>query len=88
MYFSELLSLPNFRILPRTFTHLSAYVHVYCRVCIIRIYMAETPRVLHFSAFIVTSADTSYSYTIGASLVSDIHEWLVYDRARGQSHVN
>ena len=48
-----LRALPNFRILPRTFTHLSAYVHVYCRVCI---YMAETPRVLHFSAFIVVVA--------------------------------
>ena len=56
MYFSELLSLPNFRILPRTFTHLSTYVHVYCRVYIVYIYtmyMTEMPRVLHFSAFII-----------------------------------
>ena len=39
----ELLSsLPNFRILPRTLTHLSAYA-------VYNIYMIEAPRVLHFS---------------------------------------
>ena len=43
-----LLSLPNFRILPRTLTHLSAYA--YC--VYITMYMTEAPRVLHFSAFI------------------------------------
>ena len=42
-----LLSLPNFRILPRTLTHLSAYA--YCRVY----YNVHAPRVLHFSAFII-----------------------------------
>ena len=43
-----LLSLPNFRILPRILTHLSAYA--YCHVY--TMYMTEVPRVLHFSAFI------------------------------------
>ena len=43
-----LLSVPNFRILLRTLTHLSAYA--YCHVY--TMYMTEAPRVLHFSAFI------------------------------------
>ena len=49
-----LLSLPNFRILPRTLTHLSAYAYCPVCTCILAImYMTEAPRVLHFSAFIV-----------------------------------
>ena len=57
MYCSELLSLPNFRILPRTLTHLSTYVHLYCRVYLYYIsyvHCIYTPRVLHFSAFIIS----------------------------------
>ena len=39
-----LLSLPNFRILPRALMHLSAYA--YCHVYILQcIYMTEAPRV-------------------------------------------
>ena len=48
-----LLSLPNFRILPRALTHLSAYamcIRVYYNVHDV---MTEAPRVLHFSAFIL-----------------------------------
>ena len=37
-YFSELLSLPYFRILPHTLTHLSAYA--YCRVLYVYIILA------------------------------------------------
>ena len=47
-----LLSLPNFRILPRTLTHLSAYAYCHVYTCILAI-MTEAPRVLHFSAFII-----------------------------------
>ena len=47
-----LLSLPNFRILPRTLTLLPAYA--YCRV-----YYNVHDRVLHFSAFINTQNDSS-----------------------------
>ena len=54
------LSLPNFRILPRTFTHLSAYAYYICclyrytmyvYIILVVIYtmnMTEVPRVLHF----------------------------------------
>ena len=53
-----LLSLPNFRILPRTLTRLSAYICIlpciYVYISYIQcIYMTEAPRVLHFSAFIM-----------------------------------
>ena len=67
---SQSFVLPNFRILPRTRTHLSAYVHVYCRVylyvCIIlAVHCIYTPRVLHFSAFInfVVIMSPLYNYT-------------------------
>ena len=33
-----LLSLPNFRILPRTLTHLSAYAYCHVYTCILTIY--------------------------------------------------
>ena len=53
-----LLSLPNFRILPRTLTHLSAYICILPCIYVYisynyTMYMTEAPRVLHFSAFIV-----------------------------------
>ena len=69
--------LPNFRILPRTFTHLSAYVHVYCRVHIIipifTMYMTETPRVLHFSAFNRELVDTLCSDETDTPMASSLH---------------
>ena len=41
-----LLSLPNFRILPHTLTHLSAYAYCPVCTCILAImYMTEAPRV-------------------------------------------
>ena len=56
-YFSELLSLSNFCILPRTLTYLSAYIlqciDLYVYVYMLYMYMTEVPRVLHFSAFII-----------------------------------
>ena len=53
-----LLSLPNFRILPCTLTHLSAYICILpCIYVYITMYMTEAPRVLHFSAFIAMSSN-------------------------------
>ena len=38
-----------------------------------------------FMCFCVYESVSCYSYTIGASGVSDVHESLVYGRARGRS---
>ena len=55
---SEFLSLPNFRILPRTLT-ICPHMHS-------AVYMTEAPRVLHFSAFIIKSDGPSIELLLDA----------------------
>ena len=71
--------LPNFRILLRTLTHLSAYVHVYCRVylyvyIILAVHCIYTPRVLHFSAFIILCNATASLRSVEAACMTPLLE--------------
>ena len=63
IYFSGLLSLPNFRILRSPYVHsrICPRMYMYIAVYIIlAIHCIYTPRVLHFSAFIIKINDSFY----------------------------